>query len=270
MTMLTTRAAMFYLLCYVCCTLLYLCVLYSMVAATLSLVTPAMRNHLMGALPFELGSLLGGTYGMTQHIPHFLSPFLFTSFLLSFFFLALFLSSPVSSFISISPLLFSPNFLLSLSLSFFMCVCLFRSAVPSEGEGGVQHDRHPSRSLHHSPASKQVTATLSCTLLAFVYHLHHYLVMSCLMQSSPLLCFSFLVPCYPMLSYVVLHLTNPLHPALPCTYTHTSTHIHTHTHTSTHTDTHTHTHSAVGQMSGLTAYQLEMFYGLQKSMDRTG
>ena len=72
------------------------------------------------------------------------------------------------------------------------------------------------------------------------------------MQSSPLLCFSFLVPRYPILPYAAFHRTNPLHPALPCTYTHTSTqpHSHTfmykHTHTHTHTlpsHTHTHTHS---------------------------
>ena len=148
--------------CYVysvCCNVLLcvFCVLCSMVAATLSLVTPAMRNHLMGALPFELGSLLGGTYGMAQHNPHFLSPFPLTSFLLprfiSLFSLFLFLlnfSPPLS------PLL--PFFSLSHFLSF--CVCVFRSAVPPQGEGGVQHDRHPSSPLHHSTTSKQVTATL--------------------------------------------------------------------------------------------------------------
>jgi hypothetical protein len=32
-----------------------------MVAATLSLVTPAIRNHIIGTLPAELGSMLRGT-----------------------------------------------------------------------------------------------------------------------------------------------------------------------------------------------------------------
>jgi hypothetical protein len=233
MTMLTARAAMFYFLCYVCCTVLYLCVffvLHSMVAATLSLVTPAMRNHLMGALPFELGSLLGGTYGMTQHIPHFLSPFPPTSFLLPcsifpflrFLFLLTF-SPPLSALLLTSFLLprsiylffrflflliFSPplsplllTFFLTFFLSFFLslCLCLFRSAVPSQGEGGVQHDRHPSRSLHHSPAPKQVTATLYLPSLITYNSILSCLVVRYSILFSPMLFF----PC-TTLSYAIL------------------------------------------------------------------
>jgi hypothetical protein len=129
-----------------------------------------------------------------------LSALLLTSFLLPrsiylfFRFLFLLIFSP-----PLSPLLLT--FFLTFFLSFFLslCLCLFRSAVPSQGEGGVQHDRHPSRSLHHSPAPKQVTATLYLPSLITYNSILSCLVVRYSILFSPMLFF----PC-TTLSYAIL------------------------------------------------------------------